>query len=487
MKIENQTQIISEIYTKVRQDLIKKEIKKGVVVFGGHPLRVIIDGIEQDFWSEFVRVNKDSFRTLVFRSITRKKPRHEAYIGHGIRSLIKLDPLIKKTIVIDQRSNMERELDPGAGISGSQKSDSLLQAYRDLLFHSIDMILTPVREGSLGPIEAINDLGPFSESRNKNNPHAWDIKEEIEQARFTQLALSLDNNVIFSFARLQIMNEYKQFALPLAQLITADLRFLDLNEIPENVDLSSMNLDFFNDVEEEKTINLGLGERKVEQVIAYPYLTKLGIIYVRLFRVWNMNKDEFEVVRVLQTKPSLTNIDGLRIDSSCIDGVHSLDCHCDCKAQLEDVLFKFGFNEDKNVVVIQMADHEGKGWGTVLKGSGQHRAVREFNDQYPLNSIDHVDAESHFYNALGVPPDNRSYGAAQAVIQFLDIRHVTRLLMDNQEKISALDAVALNYDEVLPVYPEELTLSREAKRSKKAKQNGKVEGANGPVMYPGKR
>lgn len=164
-----------------------------------------------------------------------------------------------------------------------------------------------------------------------------------------------------------------------------------------------------------------------------------------------------------------------------------MDCHCDCCLQLELALYEEGLKKDKNVVIIQMADHEGKGWGGVLK-AGTHRLVREFNDLPIPLSTNHVEAAGLFYNALGVPPDNRTYGAAHAVFKFLNIDHVKTLFMDNDDKVKAIQAAGVTYDEKIPLDTKLSDLSPEALRGLKAKHNGEVMGPDGkPVRYTGKQ
>jgi len=486
--INNET--ISNMLTKIKPDLEKTLLAEGITRFGGHPLRVILEGKETDFWSEFVRVNKGKNRTLVFRVITRISDSSEQgdLVLRGVRSLLNEVSTNSRIITIDNRSNLEREIEPGTNPSSSTQTDDLRQTYQKLLSGEIDILLTPIREGALGPTEVIGNVGPFSEESAKNDPRVWDISEEIQVARLMKLAFSeTDSTRILDFLRSQISNQYREFALPLSKILNGQLRLMDLNELPDSISDMDADLGFFNDQEQTQDIDLGFGSKKVEQVIAYPYPTEHGVLYSRLFRVWNVQGTQFEVVRVLQTKSTLDQVDGLRIDSSCIDGVHSLDCHCDCKAQLEQAVYEQGLKIGKNVVVIQMADHEGKAWGSVLKGAGTHRPVREFNQLNSENPIDHVDVAAQFYNALGVPPDNRTYGAAQAVVQFLDIKYVENLFMDNNEKIKALEAAGLTFKRKKPLYPNESQLTEEANRVNVAKKAGKVRGMDGnPVLYPGK-
>jgi len=474
---------------EITPDLEITSLDKGITRFGGHPLVVIIDGQELSFWSEFVRVEKGNRRSLAFRVITRmdETDQQEKTTQQGIRSLLQEKPSTTRVVTLDHRSNLEREIEPGTRASGPTQSRDLLSTYKQLLSGEIDVLLTPIREGALGPDQEIGNVGPFTESDAKNDPDVWDIAEEIQVARLLHLAFSgTDTSAALNFLRNEITRKYNAFALPLARLLQAELKNMRLEELPNDLSKLGVDLSFFSEEEITREIDLGFGERRVDRVIAYPYPTEHGVIYASLFRVWNVQNDEFEVVRVLQTSAEIQDIDGLRIDSSCVDGVHSLDCHCDCKAQLEQALYEEGLDKGRKVVIIQMADHEGKGWGSVLKGTGTHRPVREINARSPESPVNHVDVAAQFYHALGVPPDNRNYAAAQAVTVFMGITHVKRLLMDNHDKVESLRAVGLTYDQKQPLYADPKRLTGEANRVNVAKKEGKVTGANGePVLYEG--
>jgi len=480
---------ITNLIAKLSPDLEITSISEELSRFGGHPLRVILDGKETDFWSEFVRVKKGQGQTLVFRVTSRiaNTPLQGDLVLRGVRSLLNKASTHPRIIVLDDRSNLEREIEPGTPFFKPTQTNGLRETYQKLLAGDIDVLLTPIREGALGPAEVIGNVGPFSEESALNDPQVWDISEEIRVAKLMNLAFSESNSAnILDVLRSQISEQYQVFALSLTILLQGELQRMEFDELFGPMSKMNADLSFYSDQVQTKEIDLGFGNKKVEQVVAYPYPTEHGVLYLRLFRVWNVQGSQFEVVRVLQTTSSLDQVDGLRIDSSCIDGVHSLDCHCDCKAQLEEALYDRGLKIGENVVVIQMADHEGKGWGGVLKGSGTHRPVREYNQLYPGDPIDHVDVAAQFYNSLGVPQDNRNYGAAQAVVQFLGLKHVKNLYMDNKDKIMALVAAGVTYERKKPLYLNEAKLTGEANRVKSAKKSGRVLGIDGrPVLYTG--
>lgn len=484
-------ELISQLLPDIKKDLSLQTLSDEIVRFGGHPLKVLVDGKYENFWTEFIRITENN-GTLVFRAITQNRKKEidsqdTTNATVGIRSLIlpfESESKAKAKLLIDARSNIERELEPGLETLPYNQTDDLLVSYKRLLSSEISCILMPTREGSLGVTKAVKDLPAFTEQSIKANPHIWDIDEEVRIARLYNLAFHSESEFvpeILTFLRSSVLKEYTVFAQPLAKLLQLDIELTQMPELPASSFNRAVACEFFNDDEKSTMIQLGNESRKVDQVIAYPYPTKHGIVYVTLFRVWNAEKSDFEVIRVLQTKPTSDRIDGLRIDSSCIDGVHSMDCHCDCKVQLEDALYGFGLDIDKNVMVVQMADHEGKAWGTVLKGAGQHRLVRTINDTNPIQPISHVEAAGIFCDLLEIPHDNRTYDAAQAVLKFLNITAVDRLLMDNSKKIEAMSQVGITFNEKIPLYIHTGSLSPEAKNGITAKINGLVHG----VYYSG--
>lgn len=296
------SEIFSRLIAQTTPDLMQDLLADGITRFGGSPLKIILDGREIDFWSEFVRVDRGNGRSLVFRVITNIHTDldiEETLFTKGIRALLQ-DSSQNRVITVDHRSNIEREVEPGSPESGFKQKLKLEETYKKILSGEISIFLTPIREGSLGPTKSIENIGPFSKAELKNDPNVWDIMEEVQVARLINLALSgVDPIQLFERLRSQIANLYHLFANPLCELLNGKLQFMDLSELPSSVSTMDVDPNFFTDLEMFKNIDLGFGSRKVEQVIAYPYPTAHGIIYVRLFRVWNVSGNEYEVVRVL--------------------------------------------------------------------------------------------------------------------------------------------------------------------------------------------
>lgn len=90
---------------------------------------------------------------------------------------------------------------------------------------------------------------------------------------------------------------------------------------------------------------------------------------------------------------------------------------------------------------------------------------------------------------MGVPPDNRNYGSAQLVLEFLrqenlekgnqgDKLKVDKLFMQNRDKIIAVGQV-VEFASLAKLPLNTSRLSREAKRTYDEKKAGKVKNGNG--------
>ena len=438
-----------------------KDLGKGVELFGEYPFMTEIDGKEQPFWCEYVRVHRGN-DSMVFRLLTRMG--YEAlWPGDGQENL-------RQTILIDNRSNLERELS-----SPTLFEDNLFDAYRKLADPDSEVagVLIPMREGAMGSTEQVGGLGPFTKPELKFNPHVWDLDEEVEVARaHVDALLAADAGKLAEMHRI-ISDRYQNMATPLVQLLSGEAgNIFDEGEVfnpPLDVDFR-----FYDEEVKTQFLQVNGESRQVDQMVAYPYLTDRGLVYVRLFRVWDADEESFEVVRVVQTKPDLKKVDYLRIDSNCTDGVHAKDTHCECEIQFWATIQR-GFDEDKNTVVIQMADHEGKGWGAVFKGA-THRVMRISNATFDCNfQIGNAAAAAMFYDALGQEShDHRDYDGAQAIAQFLEITEVEMGLMGNNGKVKAMRRAGVTIRKTEEVQVSVSVLSSEARRTLDEKHRGLV-------------
>ena len=124
----------------------------------------------------------------------------------------------------------------------------------------------------------------------------------------------------------------------------------------------------------------------------------------------------------------------VRVHSECLTGEAFGSLKCECGPQLDAAL---GEIREQGGVVIYLRGHEGRGIGLINK----LRAYRLQED-----GLDTLDANV----ALGFPADARDYRAASAILADLGVEHV-RLLTNNPEKVSQLQAHGIRVDERLPL------------------------------------
>jgi len=470
---------------KVREaisDLTHRDIGPNQTVFGGHPLHARIDreaGTGDDsanivaLWCQFLRIiDLQTNSSIVFRILTRE----------GLDDVFwnRLEnPDLTPVVVFDNRPNIHREV-----ASGSVDDAFLLQAYMQLAHYEIDAILTPVREGSLGVTEEVAGITPFTTEaqRYPRDEEVWDVAEEVEIATaiFSEMNGGQGELLI---AMEEVATRYRAFALPFIELLSGKLQDLHQEQaaLPQ-FDPSTVDFAFFNPLSEDFEVNLGMYEQQVEQIIAYLYPTDQGMLYIRLMKVWDATQDRFNVVRVIQTQPDLSHVDGLRIDSNCTDGVHNLDCHCDCCEQLWLTL-EIGLRERRNILVIQEQDHEGKAHGTVLKGLTL-RITREINmaltgSETPKGTAFGSDL---LYTALDRPHDLRTFNGSAAVLRALDVTKVQTLFMGNSQKVIAVQSAGVTFNHIQSVDVPTTHLTTEARSTLREKHQGMVLGIDGEVV-----
>jgi GTP cyclohydrolase II len=124
----------------------------------------------------------------------------------------------------------------------------------------------------------------------------------------------------------------------------------------------------------------------------------------------------------------------VRVHSECLTSEAFGSLKCDCREQLDGALSRIG--ELGRGVVVYLRQ-EGRGIGLANK-------VRAYALQ--ACGLDTVDAN----RALGLPDDARSYDAAALVLKELGVSSV-RLLSNNPEKVTALDALGVTVTERVPL------------------------------------
>ena len=125
----------------------------------------------------------------------------------------------------------------------------------------------------------------------------------------------------------------------------------------------------------------------------------------------------------------------VRVQSECLTGDVFGSQRCDCGAQLQQALALIATQPG---ALIYLRGHEGRGVGLLAK-----------LEAYRLQDegLDTVDAQL----ALGLPVDNREFGAAIAILDALGVTRV-RLLTNNPDKAQAVRAAGIDLVAVESLY-----------------------------------
>ncbi len=124
----------------------------------------------------------------------------------------------------------------------------------------------------------------------------------------------------------------------------------------------------------------------------------------------------------------------VRVQSECLTGDVFGSRRCDCGAQLARALARVSREPG---AVVYLRGHEGRGVGLLAK-----------LEAYRLQDegLDTVDAQLE----LGLPVDDREYGAAAAILETIGALRI-RLLTNNPRKVEALTAAGLEVVSIEPL------------------------------------
>jgi len=126
----------------------------------------------------------------------------------------------------------------------------------------------------------------------------------------------------------------------------------------------------------------------------------------------------------------------VRMHSECITGEAFGSLKCECGPQLDFALDKIA-NDPQGGIVIYLRGQEGRGIGLLNK-------LRAYSLQD--QGYDTVDANL----ALGLPSENREYGAAVAILRDMGV-HSVRLMTNNPAKSGFLNNAGIPVNEYVPV------------------------------------
>ncbi len=149
----------------------------------------------------------------------------------------------------------------------------------------------------------------------------------------------------------------------------------------------------------------------------------------------------------------------VRIHSQCLTGdvFHSL--RCDCRAQL-DLSLNMIADEGRGLLIYE--HQEGRGIGLLNK-------LRAYELQD--NGADTVEANER----LGFESDLRNYELPGEILRYFGLKTV-RLLSNNPEKVSAVEAAGIQVEERVPCIVPALVSTESYLRTKKEKMGHLLEG-----------
>jgi len=140
-------------------------------------------------------------------------------------------------------------------------------------------------------------------------------------------------------------------------------------------------------------------------------------------------------VAIISGNPTGENV-LVRVHSECITGEAFGSLKCECGPQLDYALDEIA-KDPNGGIVLYLRGQEGRGIGLLNK-------LKAYSLQE--QGMDTVDANL----ALGLPSENREYGAAVAMLQDLGVTSV-RLMTNNPAKAKYLDEAGLKVTEYVPV------------------------------------
>jgi 3,4-dihydroxy 2-butanone 4-phosphate synthase/GTP cyclohydrolase II len=170
--------------------------------------------------------------------------------------------------------------------------------------------------------------------------------------------------------------------------------------------------------------------RRVHFEVETSVPTTHGLLRMRAYRDLETGSDHVAIVSGDPSAPGAL----VRVHSECLTGEAFGSLKCECGPQLDASL---DLINEHGGVVVYLRGQEGRGIGLVNK----LRAYRLQED-----GLDTFDANV----ALGLPADDRDYGAAVAILRDLEVNDV-HLLTNNPEKVRQLEEHGITVSERVPL------------------------------------
>jgi 3,4-dihydroxy 2-butanone 4-phosphate synthase / GTP cyclohydrolase II len=240
----------------------------------------------------------------------------------------------------------------------------------------------------------------------------------------------------------------------IAEMVSADGSMTRLPELKEIGAREGLPVITIEQIVEYRRAQADFPEETVNDRIRFEAEAKLPTIHGD-FRVrgYYDTRTTADHVAIIAGNPTGDDV-LIRMHSECITGEAFGSLKCECGPQLDFALNEIA-NDPKGGIVIYLRGQEGRGIGLLNKLKAY--ALQD-------TGLDTVDANL----ALGLPSENREYGAAVSILHDLGVTSV-RLMTNNPAKSDFLNKAGIKVNSYVPVIVGEAAQNKQYLETKRAR------------------
>jgi 3,4-dihydroxy 2-butanone 4-phosphate synthase/GTP cyclohydrolase II len=240
----------------------------------------------------------------------------------------------------------------------------------------------------------------------------------------------------------------------IAEMVSADGTMMRLPELKETGKREGLPVITIEQIVEYRRSQDDFPEETVNDRIRFEAEAKLPTIHGD-FRVrgYYDTRTTADHVAIIAGNPTGEDV-LIRMHSECITGEAFGSLKCECGPQLDFALDQIA-NDPKGGIVIYLRGQEGRGIGLLNKLKAY--ALQD-------TGLDTVDANL----ALGLPSENREYGAAVSILRDLGVNSV-RLMTNNPAKSDFLNKAGITVNSYVPVIVGEAAQNKQYLETKRAR------------------
>jgi len=240
----------------------------------------------------------------------------------------------------------------------------------------------------------------------------------------------------------------------IAEMVSADGTMMRLPELKETGKREGLPVITIEQIVEYRRSQDDFPEETVNDRIRFEAEAKLPTIHGD-FRVrgYYDTRTTADHVAIIAGNPTGEDV-LIRMHSECITGEAFGSLKCECGPQLDFALDQIA-NDPKGGIVIYLRGQEGRGIGLLNKLKAY--ALQD-------TGLDTVDANL----ALGLPSENREYGAAVSILRDLGVNSV-RLMTNNPAKSDFLNKAGIAVNSYVPVIVGEAAQNKQYLETKRAR------------------